>query len=381
MLPALVFLRGPGLLTSVMGRALNFARGLVNRPFPLPEDLGLKRARASTYVVRAAAAHLRALVTHRTPERAAKELFGDDPATEIVLKASSSPAAMTQTGWAAELAQHGVRDLVASVTSISAGAVLIGRGLQIDMDGYAQLRIPGRVLDVNSAGQWVAEGAPVPVRQIVTTQGAVLQPHKLIVLTSFSRELAEHSLIEGILRQTLSEAVGLALDAALFSATADDGVHPGGLFYNVTPVAAAGRLQRDIDTAAQDIANLTADLASRGAGLSPVLICNVKQAMMLKLMAGPQFDVPVLPSATLAAGTVVMVEPSSFVSAFSPVPEFSTSTAAALHMEDTAPQNITSGSPSKSMFQIDSVALQMRLRAGWGLRAPHVSYLTGANWP
>src|SRR5215472_16064308 len=127
MLPALVFLRGPGLLTSVMGRALNIARGLVNRPFPLPEDLGLKRARASTYVVRAAAAHLRALVTHRTPERAAKELFGDDPATEIVLKASSSPAAMTQTGWAAELAQHGVRDLVASVTSISAGAVLIGR--------------------------------------------------------------------------------------------------------------------------------------------------------------------------------------------------------------------------------------------------------------
>jgi hypothetical protein len=241
------------------------------------DDTSVRKARPSVYIVKAAAAYLHAFATKTTPANAANGMYGHDSATEMVLRASTSPAEIGTTGWATELAQHGVRDLIASITSVSAGAALLDRAVKVDMGSYAQLRIPGRVLDVNSAGTWVAEGAPITVRQLVTTQGAVLQPHRLIVLTSWSRELAEHSLIEDVVRQALSEALGLALDGALFSTNADDGVHPGGLLYNVTPVAAAGRLQRDIDTAAQDIANLTADLASRGAGLAPVLVCNVKQ--------------------------------------------------------------------------------------------------------
>jgi len=80
---------------------------------------------------------------------------------------------------------------------------------------------------------------------------------------------------------------------------------------------------------------------------------------------------PVLQSSSLAVGTVVCVEGSSFVSAFSNVPEFSVDEHAAFHMEDTNPQDVTGGTPSpavpvRSMFQIDSIALRMILRTSWG---------------
>ena len=64
-----------------------------------------------------------------------------------------------------------------------------------------------------------------------------------------------------------------------------------------------------------------------------VFITAAKQATTLKLTAGPKFDYPVIASASLAAGTVISVEITSFVSAFSPTPEFETSKYAAIHRE------------------------------------------------
>jgi len=55
-------------------------------------------ARPATYLCRAAAARLRALVTNNTPEREAKAMFDDDAVTDIVLRAASSPAAISGTG-------------------------------------------------------------------------------------------------------------------------------------------------------------------------------------------------------------------------------------------------------------------------------------------
>src|SRR5262249_27571061 len=134
-----------------------------------------------------------------------------------------------------------------------------------------------------------------------------------------------------------------------------------------------------------DMKLLTAALVAAGAGANPVLVVNPVQAMSLKLVAGPKFDVPILQSSSVAAGTAILVEPSSFVSAFGPVPEFEASTHVALHFEDTAPADITGGTPSpavpvRSAFQSDVLALKMRRRASFGRRAPHVAYLTGATW-
>jgi hypothetical protein len=79
------------------------------------EDASIRKARPSTYLFRAGASFVHGHITGSTPERAARELFGTDPVTAEILKAASSPAQMTTTGWAAELARLAIEDLVAEV--------------------------------------------------------------------------------------------------------------------------------------------------------------------------------------------------------------------------------------------------------------------------
>jgi hypothetical protein len=353
----------------------------------VPEDRF--RARPSTFVFRAAAAHVRSAASPRgaplSVEGAARQLFGRDDVTELVLKAATAPATTTTTGWAAELAAEAVYDLVATTTSLSAAADIIGRGLRADLTGIARLRVPGRVLNAAQAGTWIDETAPVPVRAMSFSNAATLEPRKLMVITTYTREMAESSNIEAITKQTVSEASGLALDAALLSTAPDDGVHPGGILpaTPLTPTTGGGP-----NAMTGDLAKLFAALAANGAGKNAVIVAAVPQSVTLKLTVGPKFDVPILASSVLAAGTVVGVDTASFVSGYGSTPEFSTSTATVLHEEDTNPANIGSAgtppivaAPSRSLFQTDAIALRMLLRASWAMRAAgHVQYITGATW-
>jgi len=70
------------------------------------------------------------------------------------------------------------------------------------------------------------------------------------------------------------------------------------------------------------------------------------------------------------------------VSGFSPVPEFNVSNQAIYQAEDTSPADpIMSGTPVKSLWQIDALALKMDLRAAYGLRAVgHAQYVTPVTW-
>ena len=294
------------------------------------------------------------------------------------------------TGWAAELARLAIDDTIAAVASLSAGADIIGRGLRVPFDGYAAIRIPGRIFAANyaDAGNWIAEGAAIPVRAQQFTTGPTLQPHKVGVMVTFTREMAEASAIEQISRAMISEAVGLALDAALFSNFAGDATRPPGLLANanvdtITAVAGGG-----INAMTGDIGNLFDSLSKYFAGKTPVFIAAPRLASSLKLTAGPHWDYPVIASAALeATKTIVALELASFVSAFGSAPEFTVVPAAAIvHMEDTSPTQITGGTPSpavpvKSLFQVDSIGLRMVLRASFGMRAPgHVQVINGCTW-
>ena len=135
----------------------------------------------------AAAATLRAQITGRSPEHEAKAMFGDDRATEYMLKAASAPAMTSVSGWAQELAAVAIYDLIQSTASISAAADLISRALQVSLDGVAELHVPGRVLNAAAAGQWVAEGAAAPVR-VLAFSTTILQPRKLVTHSTYSRE-------------------------------------------------------------------------------------------------------------------------------------------------------------------------------------------------
>jgi hypothetical protein len=73
--------------------------------------------------------------------------------------------------------------------------------------------------------------------------------------------------------------------------------------------------------------------------------------------------------------------------AFGDEPRFTISDSATLHMEDTAPVNIGSGSPpvvaspAVSMFQTDSLALRLIVDISWCLRAPNsVAWVSETTW-
>jgi hypothetical protein len=359
---------------------LRWEIGSMNKPLrPLvPEDL--KRARPSVYLNRAACGHLRSFITGQTPVNAAKAMFGNDLATEYVIRTATAPAMTTTTGWAKELAGVAIYDMIQSITSISAGAELISRGLQLNLDGIAELRVPGRVLNAAAAGMWVAEGAPAPARQLSFSNAAILRPRKLSVIYSYTQEMVESSNIENIVRQTLGEAAGLALDVKMFSADPASASAPAGLFNGVAPQTATPG--GGLGAMMGDLKLLFGALATAGGGKTAVIVAALPQATALKMTVGPQFDVPIIASTGLAAGTVAVVEAASFVSGFSSVPEFRVGRDASFHFDDSAPADpVMGGVPVKSMYQTDGVALRMDVFASWGLRASgHTQWLSGCTW-
>jgi HK97 family phage major capsid protein len=349
------------------------------RPFALPEDVGLKRKRPRDYLYRAASAHVVAHNKGGSAERHAKEMF-DDPVTNLVIRAASSTATTGSPSWAGALAEQAGDDSIMAIATLSAAAGLISRGMKIDFARRASIRVPGRVLDASDAGTWVGENKPIVVRSQRMTSGPTLTPHKLCVITSYTYEMTEQSAIEAVSRALIQESTALALDKALFGTQADDGITPGGILNGITPITASTATPAQ-SAMAVDIEKLMQALVAAYAGREPVIITNPGQATTIKLLAGPKFDIPVLQSTSVAAGTVIMVEPSSFVSAFGATPEFETANAPAFHYEDTAPADpLMGGVPVRSLFQTDSIALRMTLRAAWGMRAAHVAVVTGATW-
>jgi hypothetical protein len=355
-----------------------------SRPFPLPEDI--KHARPAVYLYRTAAAYLRAGANRSgqlTANGAARQLFGDGdaPTFALIKRAATSPATTGGTGWADAVAAQSIFDAIQQPTSVSAAASLFARALHVDLTGVAAVLVPGRIADAASAGAWVREAAAIPVTML-NFRSVVLEPRKLAVVTAFSREMAESSNAEAVVRQTLSEASGLALDAALLSNAPGDDTRPAGLLNGIAPLTPA---PAGPNAMAQDLAALISALGANGAGLAPAFVAAPAQALAIKLSAGPHFDIPVLSAPVLAtaipARTVIAIESSSLAIGLDPTPEFFVSKAGTLHFEDTTPATATLASPTRSLFQTDSLALKMLLRASWAMRAPHVAWTTNVNWP
>jgi hypothetical protein len=345
---------------------------------------GIKTTRPCNYIYRAAAAHVRAHMLKSTPESVARELFGHDVVTAEILRSATTQATVGTPSWAGAIGQTAVDDSVMAIATTSAAAGLIERGMKIPFDRRASIRVPGRLMDATDAGSWVGEGKPMTMRTQRMTSGPTLTPHKLCVTTSYSREMAEQSAIEAVSRALIREATGLKLDQTLFGSQTDDGTTPGGILNGVgglTATAGGG-----LNALVGDLEALLTGLVNAGAGLEPLLIMAPMQELTLRTMASPLFNVPILRSNALAANkTVIMVEPTSFVSAFGPEVEFRVVNAPLFHYEDTTPTDITGGTPSpavpvRSLFQTDSLALQMTLRAAWGMRAPHVSFVSYVTW-
>jgi hypothetical protein len=349
-------------------------------PTPMPRS----SSRRSSILYRAAACTLRSAATGMSPQKIARTLYPGDDSVQLVLRAASAPATITDPAWFG-LISHDIiaSELIQKLTALSAAANLMQRGLKVDLTGKGSITVPGRLYDPSAAGAWIAEGQPIPLRQPSIAPGPKLVPRKLAVLTTYTHEMVEADSIEDFVTAAIREASAALLDQAMFSTNAGDATKPPGILVgatNVPPTSAAAPW-----AISSDIGSLVDALARAGGGLEPVIVAAPGQAASLRMWRQESFY-EIFASLALPAGTVVAVESSSFVSGLDGIPDFSTSIGATLHMEDTAPADIvgaggTVAVPVKNLFQEDLIGLKMILRASWGLRNPaHVAIMEGTSW-
>jgi Phage capsid family len=301
-------------------------------------------------------------------------------ATEIILRAASTQATITDPGWAGSLARAATGDFVASLAPISAGAKLIAQAPRVTLDGYRQINIPQRVgVILPDQVGWVQEGKPIPVLQFALGNKALGPFRKLAGVAVVTRDLAESSAAQEVITQVLRENTAMSLDAALFSNAAATAARPPGILNGVAALPAAtggdeAAMMADLRALAAAISGATANLA---------IAANPAQANAIRLSRGTMFppEVQVWASIAIPAGTVIALDPAAFCSGFGSVPEEISSTVAMLQMDTAPTDDPLAGPKTQELWQVDCIATMLRLRCAWTWRVNNaVAWIQGASW-
>jgi HK97 family phage major capsid protein/HK97 family phage prohead protease len=349
------------------------------------------------YVWRSLMCKVKAHFTKQSPLDVLKSEYGDDEPTRAVLnvitKAASVPADTVTSGWASQLVETSIQDFFAALQPNSVYPSLASRGGKFSFGSAGIVSMPTRASTPTIAGSFVAQGAPIPVRQGAFS-AITFTPKKMAVISTFTREIAEHSTpaIEGLIRQAIVEDTAVAIDSVLLDATAATTTRPAGLRAGVsaTTATAGGGIAAVIG----DIRGLTSALitGTNGNLRSPVWIMNPADALAISLIpataGGGEFPFkaeiaggtlqgyPIIQSSNVTADMMLLVDAADFVSVTGDSPRFDVSDQATLHMEDTTPLQIATGAqgsgvlatPARSLWQTDTIGVRMLLDLNFGLR-------------
>lgn len=380
-------------------------------PGKRPFSFRAKKVSPMDYVVRAGAAQLIAH-TRKISIEAARQMLAkinrnyDDDGVKVfcnyVSRSTTSPAMTTVTGWAAELVQEVHADFMELLQPQSIYPQLAALGLSLDFGRNGRIAIPTRSRTPTIAGSFVGEGQPIPVRQGQFT-AQILTPKKMAVITTWTREIDEHSIpaIEGLLRSAIQEDTAVSLDSVLLDAMPATEIRPPGLLNGVAALPAT--VGGGFNAIVGDLKQLSGALleATRGNVRVMAWMMNPQQTLSLSLTAMPGMSAfpfaaevstgrllgrAILESATVPMRSVVVIDAADFVTVGGEAPRFEVSDQATLHMEDTDPAEIVDGSgahaaPVRSMFQTDSLALRLILPINWTMRRPGmVAWTQGVTW-
>lgn len=297
--------------------------------------------------------------------------WGDDRVASLLTRAASTPAALSQAGWAAELG-HVSQAFLRTLTPMSAAAQLIEQCLTLSFDGAAKITLPSIM---PGTATWVAEGAAIRVPTMPTLVGQTLLPSKLATIIELTREMMDSSNIEAIVRQALVDAAASSLDGFLFDSNAAvPDLRPAGLLHSVTPIAASASTNK-LEAMDDDISNLVAAIAPYAGNGSVAFVMSPAQATRVLLRA-ENTPGPVLMSAALPTGSAIAVATNSFVSVLEPT-QIDAAKSAVIFRDDTTP----SAGPAGSLFQTDCAALRLRLPVTWAVRDTRaISLVTTTKW-
>jgi HK97 family phage major capsid protein len=280
---------------------------------------------------------------------------------------------------------------------------LSAKGLSLNFGNAGKIVLPNRVRTPTIAGSFVGEGAAIPVRQGAFTS-QTYTPKKMAVITVWTREMNDHSIpaIEGVLREAIQEDTAVALDSILLDTNAATTIRPAGLLQGVSATGA---------TAGGGIAAVIGDIKALLGAITTNTYGNVRNLCWLmnptdalsaslasaantgifpfkdEIGRGTLNNIPIIDSATVTAKTVILVDAADFVTMGADAVRFEISDQATLHMEDTSPADLVSGSPGvvatpqRSLFQTDSLALRMVFPVNWAMRRTgDVAWTQNVTW-
>jgi HK97 family phage major capsid protein len=371
----------------------SFARGGFSPIYAVPAE----KIAPQDYVWRSLVCAVKGHFTKQSPLQVLKQEYGDDEPTRAVLsvitKAAAIPADTVTSGWADKLVVTSIQDFFDALMPNSVYPPLAAKGGKFSFGRAGIVTMPTRSSTPTIAGSFVAQGAPIPVRQGAFASIS-FTPKKMGVISTMTRDIAEHSTpaIDALIRQAIIEDTNVAIDSILLDATAADTTRPAGLRNGVaaTTATAGGAIAALIG----DIRGLTSALitGTKGNLRSPVWIMNpgdVLAASLLQATAGggefPFKDelsrgmlqgYPVIQSSNVASDLMLLVDAADFISVTGDTPRFDVSDQATLHMEDTTPLQIATGAqgsgvlatPTRSLWQTDTIGIRMMLDINWGLR-------------
>jgi HK97 family phage major capsid protein len=324
------------------------------------------------------------------------ERYPGHEATAVLCRADQTIGTTTVSGWASQLVQTVNQGFLQALVGKSVYPALRDRGVGLTFDGIGTISLPRRTAG-GAGGGFVAEGSPIRVGRI-TTAAAELTPKKMGVIVPFSRELARRSTpaIEAIVRQGILEDTAAILDAALLDATASSTARPAGLLNGVS-AAASGYGGGDHLAVKEDFKALLAPFISANAADNITVIMNPAQALSIAMMDGPDNNagwfsgisgrVNIVESTYATAARLIAIRNSDFYTATGDAPEFDINETATVHMEDTTPLEIVSGTgpttadPVRSFYQTATVGVRMLMDVSWVMGRPSmVQWIDGTSY-
>lgn len=362
------------------------------------QPLGFPNAevRASDLIVRSAVCHFLAKATGKSIDRVLDDRYPGHEPTAVVTKADATIATTTTSGWASQLVNTALAELMDLLSPFSVYPGLAARGIKVTFNNnQGAITIPAISTDAALAGGFVLEGDPIPVGRFTTTSTS-LAPHKFGIITTMSKEAAKYTTpaLEGVLRRSILRRTAITLDGLLLDATAGSTTRPAGLLNGVS-AAASGYGGGDYTAVLADINALMAPFDTANAGRSMVLIMHPAQARKLAMMPGPDgtfgwadrfmAGFTVLTSTSATANRLIAVDAEDFATATGDTPEFDVSDQATLHMSDAPGELVTAAGtvndPMRSLYQTNSLALRMILPITWKMRrSGMVQWIDTTTW-
>jgi HK97 family phage prohead protease len=385
----------------------NFSGAAHTNGSPSVSTIGKKDLDLLDLIVRGGTVAYVSKMWGKDPNETRVKIYGDDEQTKVmtdfVLRAASAPAMTNVAGWAQELVQTTYAALMPLLMPNAIMTRLAAKGLTLSFGQTGRIIIPTRSRTPSLAGSFVGEGQAIPVRQGAFTSQTVT-PKKMAVISTWTREMGDHSIpaIEGILREAIQTDTSVAVDSVLIDTNPATVIRPAGLLNGVaaTTATAGGGLTALVGDIKALIGALTT--STYGNVRNPAFLMNPTDVLGAGLVSAPNTgifpfkdeikagtlaSVPIIDSATVPAKTMILVDAADFVVVGGEAPRFELSDQATLHMEDTAPLDLVSGSPGtvaspqRSLFQTDSIALRMVLPLNWiQRRAGTVAWTQNVTW-